>query len=131
MTSCVDIPNFPILCASGGKRLPCLAIGCSIPSPQIRLSRKSRSRVDCEIALTLFWKTVPAAGRAILQFRSHFFVTERSHELFELSESGNQIVVDELMKLDDALFAEVGRSMSMEAGSVIISENESPRSSLA
>jgi hypothetical protein len=87
-----------------------------------------------------FLQKVPAAGRAVLAVSLALLrhqevaadqVRALAHELFEMSESGKQIVVDELMKLDDALFAEVGRSMSVEAASVIISEDEGLRSSLA
>jgi hypothetical protein len=90
--------------------------------------------------LTPFSRSIPAAGRAVLALSVALLrgkevlvdeVKSMAHDLFDRSDEGKQIVVEELMKLDDANFDAIGRSVSAKAASVIVSESECLRSSLS
>jgi hypothetical protein len=87
-----------------------------------------------------FTRTVPAAVTAVLALSLVLFERKEmtidrlkalAHGLFDRSDEGKQIVVEKLMKLDDAHFGETGRSVSVKAASGINSGNEALRISLA
>jgi hypothetical protein len=96
--------------------------------------------LDFHRALEPFQKTVAAATRAVLALSLALLERDQlpidqvkalAHELFDASDEGKRIVVEELMKLADAHFHEIGRSLSVKAASVIVSESEELRTSLA
>jgi hypothetical protein len=96
--------------------------------------------LDFRRVLQPFIKAIPDAGRAVLALslilleQGEISVGEAkslAHELFDASDEGKQIVVEELMKLDDANFDEISRSVAVKAASVIVSEKEGLRGSLA